>query len=276
MLRFADPGLRPHLPAAAAQTAASDSMAPGAGSADGRTLSSFAAVMALPSEVGVAAVDGVVAGDAAPIHGPARGVGGSVKRAMDVMLALTALVLLLPLLLLVALLVRLTTGSPIMFAHTRVGRGGAPFKCYKFRTMVADADEVLERHLAANPEAALEWAATRKLRKDPRVTPLGQALRKSSLDELPQLVNVLRGEMSCVGPRPIVHEELAHYGSCAAAYLAARPGLTGSWQVSGRSNLSYEARVALDHEYVRNWSLWRDVVIILRTIPAVMSHEDAA
>jgi exopolysaccharide production protein ExoY len=223
-----------------------------------------------------ATAPGAATDDAAPTAGPRGGVGGTAKRSMDVILALVALLLLLPLMLIVAAVIRVTMGSPVVFAHRRVGRGGASFNCYKFRTMIADADAVLQRHIAADPGAAEEWSATRKLRNDPRVTPLGRALRKSSLDELPQLFNVLRGEMSCVGPRPIVREELAHYGPHAAAYLSARPGLTGSWQVSGRSSLSYEARVALDHDYVSNWSLWRDVVIILRTIPAVMSHDDAA
>jgi len=211
-----------------------------------------------------------------PFAAAPREVGGRAKRVMDVALATLALVLLLPVILITALLVRIFMGAPVIFAHDRVGRNGKIFKCYKFRSMVRDADEALRRHLAGNPAAAEEWRSTQKLRRDPRVTPLGQALRKSSLDELPQLINVLRGDMSCVGPRPIVREELERYGPYAGAYLCTRPGLTGAWQVSGRSNLSYEARVALDYGYVHGWSVWRDVVIIVRTIPAVLSHDDAA
>jgi exopolysaccharide production protein ExoY len=205
-----------------------------------------------------------------------RPVGGGAKRLMDITLAVLALVLLAPVMALTALAVRLAMGSPVVFAHRRVGLNGAVFRCYKFRTMVGDAEEVLRRHLAADPAAAEEWRATHKLRDDPRVTPLGRVLRKSSLDELPQFLNVLRGDMSCVGPRPIVVEELARYGADAAAYLSVRPGVTGAWQVGGRSSVGYDARVALDRAYVREWSLWRDVVIILRTIPAVLSHDDAA
>jgi exopolysaccharide production protein ExoY len=216
------------------------------------------------------------AGEAPPLAAWPQGVGGPAKRAMDLVLALVALILLAPAMVLTALLVRLAMGSPVVFAHRRIGRNGISFRCYKFRTMATDAEAILQRHLAADPAAAEEWCATRKLRDDPRVTPLGRVLRRSSLDELPQLFNVLRGEMSCVGPRPIVPEELPRYGSGAAAYLSTRPGVTGAWQVSGRSSLSYEARVALDRDYVGNWSLWRDVVIILRTIPAVMKHDDAA
>ncbi|HVV94026.1 MAG TPA: sugar transferase [Hyphomicrobiales bacterium] len=195
---------------------------------------------------------------------------------MDLVLASVALVLLAPVMLATALAIRLVMGGPVVFTHPRVGRNGRLFRCCKFRTMVADGDAVLQRHLERDAAAALEWRETRKLRNDPRVTPLGRALRKSSLDELPQLFNVIRGEMSCVGPRPIVGEELARYGTAAAAYLSVRPGVTGAWQVGGRSSLSYEARVALDRAYVQNWSLWGDVVIILRTIPALMSHGDAA
>jgi exopolysaccharide production protein ExoY len=177
---------------------------------------------------------------------------------------------------LVALAVRLAMGGPVVFAHRRIGWNGTVFRCYKFRTMVGDAEDVLARHLAADPAAAAEWAATRKLRDDPRVTPLGRLLRKSSLDELPQLLNVLKGEMSCVGPRPIVAEELARYGADAAAYLSVRPGVTGAWQAGGRSSVGYDARVALDRAYVQGWTLWRDVTIILRTVPALLNHDDAA
>ncbi|WP_353646374.1 sugar transferase [Mesorhizobium sp. WSM2239] len=205
-----------------------------------------------------------------------RPLGGWSKRVADVLIAATALVLAAPVMLLVALLIKMTLGRPTVFSHTRVGLGGKPFNCYKFRSMVANSAEVLNQHLAKNPDAAREWEEFRKLRNDPRVTPLGQMLRKSSLDELPQLFNVLRGEMSCVGPRPIVQDELGRYGSHVGEYLQARPGLTGLWQVSGRSSTDYAERVSLDSHYVRNWSLWLDLVIMLRTVIAVMRFDRAS
>lgn len=201
--------------------------------------------------------------------------GGSQKRAMDLMIAIIALVAAAPIMLIVAVILWLSAG-PATFSHRRVGFGGKPFNCYKFRSMVANAEDVLKAHLEANPEAAVEWEQTHKLRNDPRVTFFGHMLRKSSIDELPQLFNVIRGEMSCVGPRPIVSEELRHYGDHAGEYLTVRPGLTGLWQVSGRSNIDYDNRVALDSYYVQNWSPTLDVVILLRTIVAVMRLDQAA
>jgi exopolysaccharide production protein ExoY len=186
------------------------------------------------------------------------------------------LVLAAPVLLLVALLIRVTLGGPTVYLHNRVGFGGKPFNCYKFRSMVANSDEVLRQYLTTNPDAAREWEEFRKLRNDPRVTVLGQMLRKSSLDELPQLFNILRGDMSCVGPRPIVKEELCRYGSHVGEYLRARPGLTGLWQVSGRSRTDYAQRVSLDSQYVRNWSAWLDLVILFRTAIAVMRFDRAS
>lgn len=204
---------------------------------------------------------------------PAPCIGGRVKRATDIPIALLALIMLAPLMLLTALLIKVTTGGPVIFGHRRVGLNGNTFCCLKFRTMVQDADTALVHHLACNPDAAREWQETRKLQNDPRITPLGKLLRSSSIDELPQLINVLRGDMSCVGPRPIVAEELERYGTGASEYLKARPGLTGLWQVSGRSSLSYPERVALDCAYVRQWSFRNDVVILLKTIPAVMRYD---
>ncbi|MDX8455572.1 sugar transferase [Mesorhizobium sp. VK9D] len=195
---------------------------------------------------------------------------------MDVTVALVALVLAAPVMVVIALLVRLSDRGPAVFSHTRVGFGGKPFACYKFRTMVANSGQVLVDHLASNPEAAREWEQNWKLRHDPRITFLGHILRKSSLDELPQLINVLRGEMSCVGPRPVVPDELQRYGICAADYLKARPGLTGPWQVTGRDAMDYPSRVALDSRYVRNWSMWTDVVILGRTVFAVMKFDQAS
>lgn len=196
-------------------------------------------------------------------------IGGTWKRTLDIIVAVTALLLLSPLMLLTALAIAITMGRPVLFAQRRVGLGGAPFFCYKFRTMSRDAERRLSEHLRDNPAAAAEWRENRKLRHDPRVTLVGQTLRLTSLDELPQLFNVLGGEMSCVGPRPVVPDELALYGRYIDDYLAARPGMTGPWQVSGRNALSYADRVALDSHYVRNWSLWTDVTILARTIPAV-------
>lgn len=202
--------------------------------------------------------------------------GGSKKRAFDVAMALVALVVLSPLMLMIALLIKATMGGPIIYAHTRVGHNGNAFRCLKFRTMVSHPDEKLKHFLANDPDAAQEWRETQKLKNDPRVTFLGRTLRISSLDELPQLLNVLRGEMSCVGPRPVVAAEIARYGLHAQEYLYARPGLTGLWQVSGRSRLNYAERVALDAQYVRSWSMWLDLTILLKTIPAALNFHDAA
>lgn len=204
-----------------------------------------------------------------------RPIGGIPKRVLDSLVASLALVVLSPLMLLVALLIRTLEGGPIFISHPRIGYGGRTFRCYKFRTMVVDGDKVLERHLAENPQARRMWAEMRKLAVDPRVTPIGRLLRKSSLDELPQLWNVLRGEMSCVGPRPIVADELPKYGAQARHYLRTWPGLTGIWQVSGRSSTTYRQRVAMDTLYARRWSFWLDVWVLLMTIPAVLKTDDA-
>lgn len=201
-------------------------------------------------------------------------VGGWPKRLTDIAISLAALILAAPIMVMLAVLVRAASRGPVFFAHTRVGFQGKPFKCYKFRTMVADADRVLQSCLAENPLAAAEWKATQKLRNDPRVNFVGQLLRRSSLDELPQLYNVLRGQMSCVGPRPVIRDELERYGSHADFYLRARPGLTGSWQVTGRSTADYSQRVALDVQYVRDWSFWTDLLILSRTPIAVTRLSD--
>ncbi len=195
--------------------------------------------------------------------------GGQVKRLTDIVVSIAALVLAAPLMLLVAVIVRLSSPGPILLGHMRVGFEGRPFKCYKFRTMVVDAEAALQAHLARDPAAAREWKECQKLRHDPRVTYVGRVLRKASLDELPQFFNVLRGDMSCVGPRPIVTEELERYGLYADYYLRTRPGVTGLWQVTGRSNTDYARRVDLDTQYVRDWSLWADLTILFRTPVAV-------
>jgi len=203
-------------------------------------------------------------------------VGGRRKRVVDLVVAATLAILLCPVLLITALAVKILMGGPVIYRHRRVGFAGRPFDCLKFRTMVANGDDILQRYLAANPLAAEEWRRSRKLTNDPRVTKFGLFLRKTSIDELPQLLNILLGDMSCVGPRPIVAEELERYGVHAHEYLRARPGVTGSWQVSGRSHVSYGDRVKLDAEYVRKWSIGSDLVILARTVPAVLKIDQAA
>lgn len=201
--------------------------------------------------------------------GQDRFIDQALKRGFDVSVALLCLFLLLPLFVLVAVAIwAVDRGSPF-YSHRRLGRDGKTFGCLKFRSMRLDGDDILRRHLAANPAAREEWEQTHKLKDDPRVTLVGHLLRKSSLDELPQLINIVRGEMSLVGPRPIVQAEVEKYGDAASAYFAVRPGLTGMWQVSGRSDTSYAERVRLDRHYVESRSFAGDMVIILRTVPAV-------
>ena len=197
-----------------------------------------------------------------------------VKRVFDIMCSALGLVLLSPLLLYIALRVR-ATGRQVIFAHERVGRRGETFSCYKFRTMVPDADRVLADLVARDPNARAEWERDFKLKDDPRITAIGRFLRATSLDELPQLWNVLRGEMSLVGPRPVVNAELGRYGDALRYYLGSRPGITGLWQISGRNDLDYPERVALDAWYIKNWSLWYDVVILVKTIGVVLEREGA-
>ena len=197
----------------------------------------------------------------------------TMKRALDVSAALVFLVLFSPLLLGVAALLLVAQGRPILFKHKRIGRNGEVFECLKFRTMVNDAARVLQQHLAVNPWARHEWETTQKLKYDPRVTPLGQVMRKLSVDELPQFLNVVMGQMSLVGPRPIVSAEARFYGSHIGAYYSVRPGITGPWQVGGRSNASYDRRVQLDVDYAHNWSLGRDIAILVKTVPAVLSQD---
>lgn len=197
------------------------------------------------------------------------------KRALDLAGAAALLLLTAPVFLLLALLVR-ADGGPAFYAHERVGQGGRRFGCLKFRSMVVDSAARLEALLASDPAARAEWAATAKLRHDPRVTWVGRLLRASSLDELPQLINVLRGEMSLVGPRPVQAAEIAaHYGAAAEQVLAVRPGITGLWQVSGRSSTSYATRVALDLRYAAHPSLREDLRILLRTPAAVLLRRGA-
>lgn len=192
-------------------------------------------------------------------------------RVLDVIAALIAILIFLPFLMLSALAIKLSAPGPILFVQRRVGRDGTLFPCLKFRTMVVNSQDVLDALLTSSPEARIEWDRDQKLRNDPRITPIGAVLRKSSLDELPQLFNILAGHMSVVGPRPIIEAEICRYGARFGAYCSVRPGLTGLWQVSGRNEVSYEARVRLDALYARRKSPLYDLSICLRTVPAVLA-----
>jgi exopolysaccharide production protein ExoY len=202
-------------------------------------------------------------------------IGMTPKRTVDILLAISGIVLLAPLLIICFLATVVTSPGPALFRHRRVGFNGKHFDCLKFRTMVMDAPERLRKLLESDPVAAAEWAANRKLRHDPRVTAIGAILRKSSLDELPQLFNVLRGDMSIVGPRPVTDEELERYTTSIGAYLACRPGITGLWQVSGRSRTTYDKRVACDTFYAHNWSITLDAKILIVTLPALLADDSA-
>lgn len=197
------------------------------------------------------------------------------KRALDLVLAATAGIVFAPLLVLIALCVRLTSKGPVLYHQQRIGRHGKRFRAYKFRTMLVNAEEALEKHLEEHPDLRAEWVVNHKLRNDPRVTPIGRFLRRTSFDELPQLWNIFKGEMSLVGPRPIVDAEIVRYGESFHLYTSVSSGLTGLWQVSGRSDTSYEDRVALDEYYVRNWSIWLDVYILCRTVNTLLSRKGA-
>ena len=192
------------------------------------------------------------------------------KRVLDLAIAIPALFFVSPLMLLIGVLIRLQDGGPMFFIQKRRGLGGFGFLCMKFRTMRPDAEEILKEILANDPVMAAEWKEKQKFDNDPRITWLGQFLRRTSLDELPQLMNIIRGEMSVVGPRPIVANEVPRYGDAIKAYDSVLPGVTGLWQVNGRSETTYEERVALDVEYVEGTSLMGDIWILLRTVPAVL------
>lgn len=193
-------------------------------------------------------------------------------RFLDLGIALVGTVALLPMMLLVAVLILIDGRGPVLFRHLRIGQGGRCFLVLKFRTMAVDGDQILRQYLIENAEAAAEWARDHKLRNDPRVTPLGSFLRRSSLDELPQLFNVIAGHMSIVGPRPIVEAEIERYGQFFEAYCSVRPGITGIWQVSGRNDISYERRVQMDALYARQKSILLDLRLIFATIPAVLAR----
>lgn len=180
-----------------------------------------------------------------------------------------------PLLLLIAFLIWYEDGRPVLFAHFRVGRNGRLFRCFKFRTMVRNADQVLGELLARDPALRAEWLRDQKLADDPRITRVGRFLRRTSLDELPQLINIWRGEMNFVGPRPIVVAELTRYGAFKRHYLSVKPGVTGLWQVNGRNNTTYERRVELDRRYVERRSVWLDTLILVKTVKVVITREGA-
>jgi len=198
-----------------------------------------------------------------------------IKRVVDVSLIVLSLPVLLPVVVLIGGLVLLTSRGTVFFAHRRICKGGDHFEMWKFRTMCENSTDVLQEYLAAHPVAREEWNQTHKLQHDPRVTRLGWFLRRTSLDELPQLWNVLKGTMSLVGPRPIVTAEIEKYGDCFHCYASLKPGLTGLWQISGRSKLSYQERVKLDCEYAARWSLVRDFLILLGTLKSVWDRDGA-
>ncbi|OCX67444.1 hypothetical protein A6M27_04755 [Acidithiobacillus thiooxidans] len=201
--------------------------------------------------------------------------GQTLKRALDLILAALALLCLSPLLLLVAAAIYLDDRGPVFFKQERIGKRGLPFVCFKFRSMHVDAERIAQQWVQTHPDLAKQFETDCKLRNDPRITRTGRFLRSTSLDELPQLVNVLRGEMSLVGPRPILRREIHRYGFPFSFYTQVRPGITGLWQVRGRACLSFDDRIKLDTEYVQTWSLYRDLRILLWTIPAVFSRKGA-
>lgn len=198
-----------------------------------------------------------------------------VKRILDILLVLLSIPVLLPVIALISALVILSSPGPVFYSHRRIRQNGAFFSMWKFRTMCVNSAEVLEDYLTSQPKARAEWSRTHKLKRDPRITAVGRFLRRYSMDELPQVWNVLRGQMTLVGPRPIVAAEVEKYGEGFYHYCRVKPGLTGLWQVSGRSELTYPQRVALDCAYVEHWSLRRDVVILLRTFSSVANKDGA-
>lgn len=205
----------------------------------------------------------------------ARPLNRLIKTLVDYILTIIGTVLISPILLFIAAWIYYDSPGPVIFKHIRIGKNGKAFPCYKFRSMCVDADAKLAELLANDPEARAEWERDFKLKNDPRITKSGAFLRKTSLDELPQIFNVLRGEMSLVGPRPIVQEELARYGEFVDDYLMVKPGITGMWQVNGRSDTTYDERVQMDSWYVRNWSVWLDFMLLWRTIKSVINCKGA-
>jgi lipopolysaccharide/colanic/teichoic acid biosynthesis glycosyltransferase len=224
--------------------------------------------------------DHVSSFDAGVARGSAKGPSGFfryriLKRALDIFLVILFSPILIPLLLLIAAAVRVSSPGPVFFSHRRIHSHAKFFTMWKFRTMCVNSAEVLENHLAAHPDARIEWHKTHKLKNDPRITRVGLFLRRASLDELPQLWNVFNGTMSLVGPRPIVAAEVEKYGDGFASYCAVKPGITGLWQVSGRSSTSYENRVNFDRTYASTWSFTGDLLILCKTLLSVANQDGA-
>jgi Undecaprenyl-phosphate galactose phosphotransferase WbaP len=199
----------------------------------------------------------------------------AVKRFQDLFIVTIGGLILLPFLLLIALIIKLTSPGPVLYGHKRVGRNGKHFYAYKFRSMVMDADKKLKLVLAADPKLREEWELSHKLKDDPRITAIGKILRRTSFDEFPQLINILKGEMSLVGPRPVTDPEIEKYGEHARRILTVTPGLTGLWQVSGRSDTDYSERIAFDIYYIQSWSVWLDLWILYRTPGAILNGKGA-
>ncbi len=198
----------------------------------------------------------------------------ALKTVIDIMGASIALILFSPIFLVVAYKIR-KDGGPAFYKHERIGKNGKPFSCMKFRSMIINSQEVLDELLENDVEARAEWEKDFKLRNDPRITPVGKFIRKTSLDELPQLFNVLKGEMSLIGPRPVIDEERKYYGDHWDEFLSVKPGMTGLWQVSGRNDIGYDERVSLDLDYIRNWSLLTDISIVWKTIFVIINPKGA-
>jgi len=199
----------------------------------------------------------------------------AIKRIIDVVISVILVIMLAPLFLIIGILIKIEGGS-VFFGSKRLGRSAQEFSCLKFRTMVPNAEHVLQDLLECNPEIKIMYETHRKIQNDPRITKIGKVLRTASLDELPQLINIIKGEMSLVGPRPILLDEADIYGkSQCEIYYTIRPGLTGLWQVSGRNNMTFEKRVCLDMQYIKNWSLRNDIAILLRTFSAVLARKGA-
>ena len=197
------------------------------------------------------------------------------KRFIDLFLLLISSPITIPVVLIVSLAIKISSPGPVFYGHKRTGRNGREFKCWKFRSMVIDADKQLEKILAENPQMRAEWEKDRKFTNDPRVTKIGKILRKTSIDEIPQFFNILTGEMSFIGPRPVTEPELKKYGNKAEFILSVQPGLSGMWQISGRSDTGYEERVTLDSYYIQNWSVWLDIWIIIKTVYVVLRGKGA-
>ena len=198
-----------------------------------------------------------------------------IKRIFDILFLLLSAPLTIPLTIIVSILVKVTSKGPVFYGHKRIGKNHKEFKCWKFRSMVIDADKQLEKLLSENPQMRAEWEKEQKLTNDPRVTKIGKLLRKTSIDEIPQFFNILTGQMSFIGPRPVTEPELEKYGSKADYILNVQPGLSGMWQISGRSETSYQERVTLDSYYIDNWSIWLDLWILLKTVFVVLKGKGA-